>query len=525
MASAVRVTFAPSGAQAVVEPGETLLDAAALAGVVLPAPCGGRGACGRCAVTVENGRLAAPAETEIRALARGKDEPGGLRLACMARVEVPVTVRSIVSPSRHPVDGAAVAGTGERVVAGVDLGTTTVGALLVDSVGGGYLGGTRVPNLQAAFGTDVLSRIAAAMSGSTDDLQKAAVSSILEALDFAADISGIPGARLERIAIAGNTAMSSLLIGVDVSGLAAHPFHHRLEGATAVETGLLSETLPETKILVTPPVAAFVGGDLLAGLIAEGLAEGSSGVIYIDLGTNAEVAASVRDSVVAASAAAGPAFEGWGIACGGSAGEGAVVRFATDGTSVLHPVTESGSPTRLTGSGLVSALAALRKLGHLGRDGALISEGPARNRFFETEGVLAVSLASDPLDRSLFVTQLDVRELQSAKAAVRVATERVLRDARMCVRDIQEVVLTGAFGGSLDSEDLVDLGVLPTQTSGVVRIAEDAALRGAAAIAFDPDLLEIAGGLARRIRHVDLALGETFAEEFMDATSFEPYEL
>lgn len=527
MADGVRVTFAPSGAEALVVGGETLLEAARIAGVILPAPCGGRGACGRCAVILESGKLAEASNTEIRALARAGADSGRFRLACMARVEGSVTVRPAVSPERHHGVGGGITGRADRVTAGIDLGTTSVGALLVDPSAARTLGSARVSNRQSSFGADVLSRVAAAMAGSAHELQEAAVSSVLEALESAAAASGfaIADASIERVALAGNTAMVSLIVGASVDGLASHPFRHELDGVRVVANGPLGEALPGTEIIVVPPVAAFVGGDLVAGLIAEGLAEGSSNVIYMDLGTNAEIAAVARDFIAATSASAGPAFEGWGITCGGLSGAGGVVRFAADEETGLHPMTDSGSPTHLTGSGLISVLALLHRLGHLRADGALISEGPAHSRFFEAQGVLAVSLAPDPLDRSLFVTQLDVRQVQSAKAAVRVATKRVFQESGIIVSNLSDVVVTGAFGGALDPADLLTLGVLPSQASECVRLAADAALKGAAAIALDPSMIDIAAGLAGRVRHVDLAAGDTFAEEFLAATPFEPYEL
>lgn len=516
------VEFLSAGRHAEVARGATVLDAATHAGIIIPAPCGGRGACGRCAVTVLEGDLEPPEERELAALARARIGTSEVRLACMARVAGDVTVRPLVTTTQDPA--VAADGRAQSVVAGVDLGTTTVAVQLVDVTRHTVVGSARVFNRQAAFGADVLSRIAASLGGAGEQLMAAAEGSVLEALALAR--GDRPGAVLpvRRIVLVGNTAMVSLLAGADVAGLAAHPFSHALAGMEQLTGARLAAGVGDVEIVVVPPVAAFVGGDLVAGLIAEGLAEEAIDALFIDLGTNAEVAAVAGGRLVVASAPAGPAFEGWGIACGGQAGPGGVVRvLPADARGGLRSITDEGPPSYLTGSGLISAVAHLRRVGHLDADGLLKLEGPAQDRFFSAEGVRAVALGEDPLERRVFLSQLDVRALQSAKAAVCVAIRAVTEAAG--VGALREVVVTGAFGGALESRDLVDLGIVPKEAAGVLRHVPEAALRGAAAMALDPGLFEEARALASRADHVDLAMGESFTDEFVAALRLESFSL
>jgi len=518
------VTFVPAGRSAQVAPGTTLLKAAAEAGVVVPAPCGGRGACGRCAVSVVDGDLALPSQRETAALARARAAGSGMRLACLAEIGGPVTVRPLGGTTRL-VSGGHAAERAELLVAGVDLGTTSVAVQLVDPVRRTVVGTARVPNRQASFGSDVLSRIAAAIGGDSDALAEAAGDSVADALTAAIESTGLAGVRVERIVLAGNTAMTSLLAGVEVTGLASHPFSHAMAGTTRLQRGSLADRYPGTEIVLVPPVAAFVGGDLVAGMIAEGLSDEAEGSLFVDLGTNAEVAAVTGGRCVVASAPAGPAFEGWGIACGGQAGAGGIVAMLPSESGGMSPILDGDRETHITGSGLISATALLLRTGHLDEAGLLHADGPAAERFFELDGVRAVTLCTDPRDREVFLTQLDVRALQSAKGAVCAAVKAVAREASLTGKRLAEIVLAGAFGGALETDDLVALGVVPIQSAGLLRYAPDAAARGAAAMALEPGLLEDARELMSGAVHVDLASGTTFADEFMACVRLAPYSL
>jgi len=516
------VGFEPADRSAKVARGVTVLAAAAEAGVIITAPCGGRGACGRCAVTVLEGGLEPPDERELAALARARVGASGIRLACMARVAGDVTVRTLVS---SPDASRVVTGQDARsVVAGVDLGTTSVAVQLIDATRRTVIGSARVTNRQSSFGADVLSRIAAALAGADERLMIAAEESVLEAITLARGDRPGSALSIERVVVAGNTAMISLLAGRDVAGLASHPFSHALAGLKRLTGGRLVSDVGVAEILVVPPVAAFVGGDLVAGLIAEGLADETAETLFIDLGTNAEVAAVANGRPVVASAPAGPAFEGWGIACGGQAGPGGITRVLPwDSGEGLRVVTSEGTPSHLTGSGLISAVAHLCRVGHLDPGGLLQPEGPAQRRFFSADGVLAVSLCEDPLDHDVFLSQLDVRALQSAKAAVCVAVRAVAAAAG--VTFFRDVVVTGAFGGAVETADLIGLGIVPAEAAGVLRNVPEAALRGAAAMALDLDLFEDARAFVARAEHVDLAAGGSFTDDFVAALRLEPFSL
>ena len=199
------------------------------------------------------------------------------------------------------------------LVAGVDLGTTSVAVVLVDVESGREVARASVPNRQQAFGADVLTRMSAALSGSASQLREAAEASIVSALETAAERGEVQTAGIVRLAVAANSAMTALLLDVDVAPLATSPFTAPSDGgAIAAGSSLLVPLAEDATAVVIPPIAGFVGGDALAAAIAAGLAEADEPVLLVDFGTNAEIVLAGCGSLVVASAAAGPAFEGVG---------------------------------------------------------------------------------------------------------------------------------------------------------------------------------------------------------------------
>lgn len=511
MSAPVAVTFMPSGVTAWVQPGTSVLDAARCAGVTLVAPCGGRGICCSCGVRVVDGALQPPDEIEEQALVRA---PAGVRLACRARVSGPVSVRPLVHATVESSHSTPSEG---ELVVGVDLGTTNVAALAVEARGGREVARSTIPNAQAAWGSDVLSRVAASIEGASGELRDAAVDSVVSAVVAAGD----DPARVSRIVVSGNTVMAGLLSGVDLDAIAVAPYP-----APVIPRQIrLAETpLAHADVIVVPPVASFVGGDVLAGAVHTGLLYADRPAMLVDIGTNAEVLLASGGRLWAASAPAGPAFEGGGIECGGPAVRGAVVsvEIADDGSIELSTL-EDAPPRWFSGAGLLSALGELRRLGHLRPDGLLESEGALEPHFHvSSDGVQRVRLGGE--SGCLTLSQLDIRSLQLAKAAVRVGVEMVLAEAGLAGGELADIHVAGAFGGAVSAASLVNLGVVPASVSDAVRHAGNASLAGAAAMALDPGTLDDAVGRAAGVRHVELATNPAFASALMRAVTLEPYD-
>ena len=371
-----------------------VLDAAHKAGVMIPAPCGGRGVCGKCAVKVTKGTPAAPDKEEQTGL---KAAPKGVRLACRMRVDGPLAIRPVVAATTSSSAGELVGD--EPLVAGVDLGTTSVSAVVVGERSGRQLGRGTVPNKQGMHGADVLSRVAAAMTGNESTIQTAAEESVAEALCVACGSACSCLADVVRVVVAGNSVMASALSGESLEGFSAHPFKAPFEDVGSLRSGWQAgRSLADGfTSMVLPPVASFVGGDTSAALLAAGLIDATETCIMVDMGTNAEIAVAADGVLTVTSAAGGPALEASGIRSGGPYGEGAVTGVRVgDGSEIELDVVGRGAPLWLAGSGLIAAIATLRRLGHLDSSGAMHEDGPLAASFRMDDEVKAVSIGGDP---------------------------------------------------------------------------------------------------------------------------------
>lgn len=509
----VPVTFDPSGRTAWVETGVTVLDAAKAAGVAIEATCAGRGTCGACGVRILSGEVASADELERRSL--GPDS-GNLRLACRARVCGPVTVRPLI---RSRVTGGASGEVppGSRLAVGVDLGTTSVVAAVVDARTGRELGRAVTANEQRSFGADVMSRISAAYAGQGPVLEQLARDSIEAAIVAAL---GDTTASVELVMIAANTAMGALVQGIPVDTLSTAPFTAPEPWPQALREGFRDARLQSAQSTVLPPLGAFVGGDALAGALATELLSGPGPAMLIDVGTNAEVVLASGKELIATSGPAGPAFEGAGIGCGGPATAGGIVavRLADDGSLEIRTI--EGAPARwFTGAGLVSATALLRRTGHLDATGLMSAEGPLQSRFSRDEA----GVARFDFDAGVSLTQLDIRAIQLAVAAIRVAVGSVLEDAGLRGGDLRSVSVAGAFGAALDLSDLVDLGLIPSGAAGAARLAGNTALAGAIELAREAPARreESISRIVGSVRVLDLATRPGFNERLMAAMTLD----
>jgi uncharacterized 2Fe-2S/4Fe-4S cluster protein (DUF4445 family) len=422
-------------------------------------------------------------------------------------------------PSGRPVSfSRGDVGTHAPLVAAVDLGTTNISAVVFECRSGIEAGRASVPNRQQAFGADVLSRMARASAGDAESLAIAARESVSEAILLAA---GDRIGDLERVVIAGNSAMAALLAGVDASGLAVAPFE-----APELPASPFEDLIPGVRcaVDVLPPIASFVGGDTRAGIFATGIVGATRPQLLLDIGTNAEVALVADGRLTVTSAAAGPAFEGAGLSCGGPAVDGAGVEVRVSGDTVELRALGDSEVRWLSGSGVVSAVAELLVAGHIDQSGRLTQAGPLERRFRRVDDVLAVDLGSD--EYPVLLTQLDVRSLQLAKAAVRVAVEKVLAFGGVRASELEALHVAGAFGAALPAKALVGMGLIPKGSAAVLRYAGNASLNGAAALA----CREVEAGptfedALSSATHVDLARDPGFTEALMAAMEFGGFDV
>lgn len=532
MTERVTIRFGPAGRTVKVPVGSTLLEAARAVGLAIDAPCGGTGTCGSCRV-VAVGKLAPPTRNE-RELLGGAGLAAGKRLACRARVAGDATV-TLEGPTREArvvtsaeqavvqVEDPAergISSVGTVVGAAVDVGTTTVAVQLLDLKTGEVMATAVDLNAQRVFGADVLSRVALGAGDGGAELQRLIVSQLDDLLAQALRVAGLSADRLVEAAIVGNTAMTGLLLGADVSPLGEAPY----EGAPTAEARLTGGELgltsaPALDVRVLPGASAFIGSDIIAGVLASRLAERVTPTLMIDLGTNGELVLAAGGQLLAASTAAGPALEGASIECGMRAEAGAIERVDLVGNRLVFGVIGERAPSGICGSGLLDLVAALLDAEVIDSSGRFVDRvgSPFRDRFTSHDGVRAFVLDAPA---GVVLTQKDVRQVQLALGAVRTGIDLLLEAAGIGPSAIVNVIVAGGFGYHVRPESLVRLGLVPPVWHDRIAFGGNTALAGARMALVNSAVRAKAQDLAAVVRTLDLAAHPEFQQRFIAALTF-----
>ena len=340
----------------------------------------------------------------------------------------------------------------------LDLGTTTLAGRLLDTQGQALAEG-RVANPQQVLGSDIIRRLEAVLAGNGERLQGLLLDGITVLLDDLLRATGAGRAQIAAAAVAANPGVTALLCGDDVHPLLFQPHRPKNLALRSLDLPPLRLPIPLT---VFPLLSGYVGGDLVACLY--GLAPVAGRTLCVDLGTNGEIAIGDAEGWLATSVPAGPAFEGGEISCGQLAVAGAISNVVRSGDRLQFEVIGGGAPTGLAGSGLFALIAVAVENGLIDHSGRILA--PA-----EVESTLAHYLHSDgstyalclyrDATRKIIITQADIRAFQLAKGAVRAGIEALLARAEVAAARVEQVIVTGAFGLSLDRQRLKSVAILP----------------------------------------------------------------
>jgi uncharacterized 2Fe-2S/4Fe-4S cluster protein (DUF4445 family) len=515
----------------------SLLSAAVLqTGLPLEQPCAGRGTCLKCKVIAE-GVLSSLDEHE-RAGLTGPERAAHYRLACRARVsgDVTVTLAPIVVYSnkifRSSNDHLR---RGVPLGLAIDLGSTTVAAFVTTLAEGQVCVGAAALNQQTAFGADVISRLGAAQLGpeTAARLSLLAISSIVQAVD-ALKLAPSVRRRIRKVTIVGNCAMHHLLLRLPVDSLAELPFQPHVKNSVCFSAGsagnLFAEIFPnEAEVALPPLIGGFVGSDALACLLYYDFDRATRPMAAIDLGTNGEVMVTDGRRILVGSTAAGPAFEGVNISSGTRAVDGAIIGVQAYPDGRLDLVTLGDqSPVGLTGSGLLALVSELRRVGvidpsgrlacdHVAFGARLSQDGDGVRRFLITDrGIDRFGLedGADGSRVSLYLTQLDIRELQKAKSAIRTTIDTLMARLSLQPADLSRMILTGSFGSQLNVAAVSNLGMIPPVPPDALETSANGAGLGAA-LMLDPVQFARAEHIAAAAEQVDLDLDPGFEPRYI----------
>ncbi len=503
--------------------GALIGEVVARTGLPLEQPCAGRGTCGKCKVLAEAG-IAPPDPVERHHLSPGELALDN-RLACCARLEGDARVvlaPIVVYSNKNFQRSARYKQTSSPLGLAIDLGSTTAAAFLTVLDTGEVCAGAASLNQQSVYGADVISRLKAAQASpeNRERLHRLALASINQAVD-ALRLSPRVRSRISRATIVGNVAMHHLLARLPIDSLAVMPFEPHTR-ASVREAGHLMEGIFADGVAVSLPplIGGFVGSDALACLAYFGFDRAPGPMAAVDLGTNGEVLVTDGRSILTTSTAAGPAFEGVNISCGSRAVDGAVTRARPDGRTLRLETIGHQPPIGLTGSGLLSLVYELRQAGIISASGRLApSAGPFADQF-TVDPADGRRLILDR-DRGLSLNQWDVRELQKAKGAIRAAIGILMSKLGLAAADLQRVILTGSFGGQIDVDSALGLGLLPPVRRDIVEVTANGAGLGAALFLSDEGFA-LGETLARRAIPVDLDQDARFADHYVAAMALQP---
>ena len=478
--------------------GETILLACARSGIIISAPCGGRGHCGKCRVRLLEGQVCGDmpdADGTVRACAAVP--LSDIAIDCPAYGELSVNGISRAASIRDRPARAGIA---------LDIGTTTVSARLVDLDTSSTLDTISELNDQRPFGADVMSRVGAAKSGKTGELftlinrqTERIIKSFKERWD-------IP--KIEKLAVGANTTMLHFFLNVDPSGMAELPFTPVFLEERELKGEALSLSVKDVTVL--PSISAFIGADISAGLTALDIldivrAPGPS--FFIDVGTNGEMALCNQGNIYCCSTAAGPAFEGAEISCGIGGIKGAIsgVKLAQDKTADLSLTTIGNvPPVGICGSGLVDAVAVMLKQGIIDDTGFM--SGPTKE----------FSLAP-----GVSITGKDIRQFQLAKSAIISGIKILCKNAGLHPREIKSVFVAGGFGFYINKQNAVDSGIFPQEFLEPLSVCGNLSLQGTMECLTEKDFLERCKKIISRCAVIDLAADPAFTDEFAENMMFQ----
>jgi uncharacterized 2Fe-2S/4Fe-4S cluster protein (DUF4445 family) len=407
----------------------------------------------------------------------------------------------------------------------IDLGTTTLAASLIDTNSGKRLAMTGSLNPQRGFGADVVSRLDAAVKSDAalGEMTTLIRAELLRLAHELCKTTGIAWSDIGQAAIAGNPAMQHLLLGLPVRSLAFPPFRPLFTGGKRMTAAEL-EWEGDAQVYVFPMPGGFVGGDTVAFLYGMGIGEQSlHPSLFLDMGTNGELALVAGETIWATSAAAGPAFEGGNLAFGMAALSGAISSLHIENERVKLSVIGNVAPVGICGSGAIETVSELLRCGIVEPGGRLYDSGEIPSnlagRIVAHHGENAFVLYRDA-ERLLLLTQKDIRQIQLAKGAIRAGMEVLAERSCIQLQALQGVVLTGSFGAVLRPEWLKSIGIFEQGMVQISRFIPEGALSGVERALVAGDCFDFVELLAERFRVVPLSGTPLFEEQFMRHIDF-----
>jgi len=408
---------------------------------------------------------------------------------------------------------------GRNFAVAVDLGTTTVVAHLVDLIKATTIDTEATYNSQINFGEDYIRRIIYAEENDAfDEMQNRIVHDVNDLIVTLAARQRVDLQEITTVICAGNTAMVHFLLNLDPTRIRREPYVASagfVPPIRAAETGI--QINKRGLLYCLPSVAAYVGSDIVAGVLTTRIFTKKGISLFADIGTNGEVVLGNRDWLVCASSSAGPAFEGSGVKHGMRAGAGAIERlsFLDDG-SIEYKTISGTHPVGICGSGLLDTLAELFRNGIMDRTGRFITNEDAR--LTEGDEGLQYQLVPPANEHhEIVITQADINNLIRSKAGVFAAIRILMESTQTKPQDLDGIYLAGGFGNFLNVRQAVTIGMLPDVPAEKIHFVGNTSIAGAKTVLLSRKALKAAEKIAGSMTYFDLMSHPKYMDEFMMA--------
>ena len=416
----------------------------------------------------------------------------------------------------------------EEVVIGglaVDIGTTTVSALLINMQTGEIIGKASAGNGQIRYGADVINRIIESMKpGGSEKLQKAVIEETINPMiQQMCRANNFKPEHIYRMAVAANTTMNHLMAGMEGDPIRMEPYiptFYKTNSLFASDIGIAINR--DAHIIVAPNIGSYVGGDITAGALVSMLWNRPEFSLFIDLGTNGELVFGNSDFMMSCACSAGPAFEGGDISCGMRATDGAIEACTIDKETMepsYHVIGEDGQkPIGLCGSGIIDVIAELFRTGIINPKGKFIREG--RRVRHDAYGMGSYVLAFEEEAGSVKdveINEVDIDNFIRAKGAIFSAIRTMLSSLDFDVSMIDDVYVAGGIGSGINMRNAVRIGMLPDIPLKKFHYIGNSSLSGAYLMLLSTPAEKKTYELAANMTYMELSTVPTYMDEFVGA--------
>lgn len=407
--------------------------------------------------------------------------------------------------------------------AAVDLGSTTVVVYLWDLVTGKVVGVASNYNKQISCGEDILARVNFARKNGLTKLQALAAESINQALTTASNSAGIDREDIYEVVVAGNTVMTHMLLGIDPAYMIAEPYVPVVRRALSIAASRLGIACNQNGgVFAFPAVSDFIGGDIIADILACGMGERDEISLLVDIGTNFEVVLGNKEWMFSCAGAAGPALEGGEVLFGMRANPGAIEKIIIDPVTLdpKYSTINGIKPRGICGSGLIDLLAELLVVCVIDRTGRInteIEHPRIRKGTHFPEFVIAWAKETD-IGKDIVITENDIKNLIMSKASVHAACVTLMKEAGVTHKDIATIYFAGAFGNYLDKKNATIIGLIPEIDLNDIKNIGNGAVTGANIALINRRARKTLDDIAYRIAYIELNAESSFMDEYTGST-------